>query len=327
MMNRLLIATAALLGLAGLALAQPIRADGSSTVYPITQAVAEEFNIVRPDVRVTVAFSGTGGGFKKFCVGETDLQNASRPILKSEMDECRKNGVEYIEIPVAFDGLTVVVNPRNTWAQCLTVAELRRIWEPDSKIYFWNQIRRNFPARQLVLYGAGPDSGTFDYFTEAIVGKAKAIRKDYFPSEDDNVLVRGVEGNVNAMGFFGYAYYVEEKGKLKALAIDNGKGCVAPTDTTINNGTYAPLSRPLFIYVSVKSLNEKRSLQDFVNFFLTNNRARNAIRKTGYVLLPDEAYRIGKVLVDKRVKGSVFSGIEPGTPLVEIMRKLEAEAR
>lgn len=204
-MKRLFITAAALLGLAGLALAQPIRGDGSSTVYPITQAVAEEFNIARPDVRVTVAFSGTGGGFKKFCVGETDLQNASRPITKAEMDECRKNGVEFIEIPVAFDGLTVVVNPQNTWAQCLTVAELKRIWEPDSKVTNWNQVRPSFPNRPLVLYGAGTDSGTFDYFTEAINGKAKAIRKDYFPSEDDNVLVRGVEGNVNAMGFFGYA--------------------------------------------------------------------------------------------------------------------------
>ncbi|GIW33158.1 PstS family phosphate ABC transporter substrate-binding protein [Meiothermus sp.] len=323
-MKKVLVAALALFSLAQ---AQQIRADGSSTVYPITQSVAEEFNIVRPDVKVTVAFSGTGGGFKKFCVGETDLQNASRPITKSEMDECRKNGIEYIELPVAFDGLTVVVNPQNTWAQCLTVAELKKIWEPDSKISFWNQVRPNFPVRQLVLYGAGTDSGTFDYFTEAINGKAKAIRKDFFPSEDDNVLVRGVEGNVNAMGFFGYAYYVEEKGKLKALAIDNGKGCVAPTEATINNGTYAPLSRPLFIYVNLKSLNEKRSLQDFVNFMLTNSRARTAIRKTGYVLLPDEAYRIGKVLVDKRVKGSVFSGIEPGTPLVEIMKKLEAEAK
>lgn len=326
-MNKHLIAAAVFLGLAGLALAQPIRGDGSSTVYPITQAVAEEFNIARPDVRVTVAFSGTGGGFKKFCAGETDLQNASRPITKAEMDECRKNGVEFIEIPVAFDGITVVINPKNTWAQCLTVAELKRIWEPGSKITNWNQVRSSFPNRPLVLYGAGTDSGTFDYFTEAINGKAKAIRKDYFPSEDDNVLVRGVEGNVNAMGFFGYAYYVEERGKLKAVSVDNGKGCVAPTEATINNGTYAPLSRPLFIYVSVKSLNEKRSLQDFVNFYLTNSRARTAIRKTGYVLLPDEAYRIGKVLVDKRVKGSVFSGIEPGTPLVEIMKKLEAEAK
>lgn len=323
-MNRFLVA---ILGLASLALAQPIRADGSSTVYPVTQAVAEEFNIARPDIKVTVAFSGTGGGFKKFCVGETDIQNASRPITKEEAETCRKNGVEYTEIPVAFDGLTVVVNPKNTWAQCLTVAELKRIWEPDSKITNWNQVRPSFPNRPLVLYGAGTDSGTFDYFTEAINGKAKAIRKDYFPSEDDNILVRGVEGNENAMGFFGYAYYVEEKGRLKALAVDNGKGCVAPTETTINNSTYAPLSRPLFIYLSVKSLNEKRSLRDFANFFLTNSRARTAIRKTGYLLLPDEAYRIGKVLVDKRVKGSVFSGIEPGTPLVEILKKLEAEAK
>lgn len=324
-MNRFLTVHALILGLASLALAQPIRADGSSTVYPITQAVAEEFNIARPDIKVTVAFSGTGGGFKKFCVGETDMQNASRPITKEEIETCRKNGIDFIEIPVAFDGLTIVVNPRNTWAQCLTVAELRRIWEPDSKITNWNQVRSSFPNRPLVLYGAGTDSGTFDYFTEAINGKAKAIRKDYFPSEDDNVLVRGVEGNPNAMGFFGYAYYVEERERLKALAVDNGKGCVAPSETTINNGTYAPLSRPLFIYISVKSLNEKRSLQDFANFFLTNSRARAAIRKTGYVLLPEEAYRIGKVLVDKRVKGSVFSGIEPGTPLVEILKKLEAE--
>ncbi|MFN3535802.1 MAG: PstS family phosphate ABC transporter substrate-binding protein, partial [Desulfatiglandales bacterium] len=248
--------------LASVASAQ-IRADGSSTVYPITQAVAEEFTTRNPQVKVTVAFSGTGGGFKKFCRGETDIQNASRPILPQELQVCRENKVEFIELPVAYDALTIIVNPRNTWAACMKVSELKAVWEPGSKIARWNQIRPTWPDQPLRLFGAGADSGTFDYFTEAIVGKLKAIRTDYQPTEDDNVTIKGVAGDPYAMGFLGVAYYEENKDKVKAVAVDNGKGCVLPNRENVLNGTYLPLSRPLFIYVSVQSL-ERKEVRDFV---------------------------------------------------------------
>jgi phosphate transport system substrate-binding protein len=232
-----------------------IKVDGSSTVYPITEAVGEEFQKLHPDVKVVVGISGTGGGFKKFCNGETDISNASRPILQKEIDTCAQNGIEYIELPVAYDALSVVVNPRNDWVACMTVAELKKIWEPDAqgKITRWNQVRPEWPDAPLNLYGAGTDSGTFDYFTEAIVGKAKASRGDYTASEDDNVLVQGVANDQYALGYFGLAYYFENQDKLKAVAIDNGKGCVLPSEETVRNGTYQPLSRPLFIYVSRKA--------------------------------------------------------------------------
>src|SRR5512137_2597256 len=229
-----------------------IKIDGSSTVFPISEAVAEEFQIQkRGKVRVTVGMSGTGGGFKKFCRGETDISNASRPISAEEMEACRKAGIKYIELPVAYDALTVVVNPANTWAKTLTVAELKKMWEPaaQGRITTWKQVNGSFPAEKLMLFGPGADSGTFDYFTEAINGKAKASRGDFTASEDDNTLVQGVENNKSALGYFGFAYYAAHKDKLRAVPIDGGKGPVAPSIETVINGTYSPLSRPLFIYV------------------------------------------------------------------------------
>ena len=253
-----LITVPALLGLIVLstvapriARAQIVQIDGSSTVFPVTEAVAEEFQKAnKGKVKVTVGISGTGGGFKKFCRGETDISDASRPILKQEMEACKGAGIEYIELPVAFDALTVIVNPKNEWASSMTVAELKKIWEPaaQGKLTKWNQVRSNWPDAPLKLFGAGADSGTFDYFTEAITGKAKSSRGDFTASEDDNVLVQGVANDRHALGFFGFAYYAENKGKLKAVAIDNGKGAVVPSEKTVLDGTYQPLSRPIYIY-------------------------------------------------------------------------------
>ncbi|HEY9601988.1 MAG TPA: PstS family phosphate ABC transporter substrate-binding protein, partial [Allocoleopsis sp.] len=228
-----------------------IKIDGSSTVYPITEAVAEDFQKqTRGAAKVTVGISGTGGGFKKFCAGETDISDASRPILAAEMEKCKAAGIEYIELPVAYDALTVVVNPQNNWVSSITVAELKKIWGPaaQGKVTNWNQVRQGFPDAPLKLFGPGADSGTFDYFTEAVNGKAKASRTDYTPSEDDNILVQGVSRDKNALGYFGVAYYEANKSKLKAVAIDGGKGPVLPSLKTVQDATYQPLSRPLFIY-------------------------------------------------------------------------------
>ncbi|GLV49074.1 phosphate ABC transporter substrate-binding protein [Thermus sp. LT1-2-5] len=314
------------LALASAALAQQVvRSDGSSTVYPITQAVAEEFTARNPGVKVVVAFSGTGGGFKKFCRGETDIQNASRPITPEELKVCQENGIAFIEIPVAYDALTVIVNPKNTWATCLKTSELKAIWEPGSKITRWNQIRPNWPNQPLRLFGAGADSGTFDYFTEAIVGKAKAIRTDYQPTEDDNVTIRGVAGDPYAMGFLGVAYYEENKDKVKAVAIDHGKGCVEPGRESVLNGTYQPLARPLFIYVNVKSL-DRKEVRDFVDFYLSP-AARRAIRSTGYIELPTEAYQIGQELVKRKKTGTFFMDLPAGTPLSKFVEDLKKELK
>src|SRR6187402_293575 len=237
------------------AFAQIVKVDGSSTVYPVTEAVAEDFQKAkRQQIKVTVGISGTGGGFKKFCRGETDVSNASRPILKSEMADCQKAGIEYYELPVAFDALTVVINPRNTFIKQLTVAEMKKIWEPaaQGKVMRWNQVNPAWPDQPMKLFGPGADSGTFDYFTEAIVGKAKSSRGDFTASEDDNVLVQGVANDRNALGYFGFSYYIENQNKLKAVAIDGGKGAVGPSPKTVEDGTYQPLSRPIFIYVSKK---------------------------------------------------------------------------
>ncbi len=310
--------------LAGLGLAQ-IRADGSSTVYPITQAVAEEFVQRNPGVKISVAYSGTGGGFRKFCRGETDIQNASRPIRKSELEECEKNGIKFIEIPIAYDALTVVVNNRNTWATCLKTSELRAIWEPNSKVVLWSDVRKEWPKARIVLYGPGTDSGTFDYFTEAIMGRSGASRKDFFPSEDDNIILRGVAAGLYTLGYFGYAYYEEHKDRLKAVAIDHGKGCVLPSRETVLNGTYQPLARPLFIYVNAKSL-ERKEVLDFVDFYLSP-AARRAIRATGYVDLPAEAYGIGQELVKRRKTGTFFMELPPGTPLSKFLEDLRKELR
>ena len=268
-----------------------VRIDGSSTVYPITEAVAEKFNENRPDIRVTVAVSGTGGGFKKFTNRETDISNASRRIKSKEIKMAKKNDVKFVELPVAYDGITVVVNKRNTWANSLTTAELRKIWMPGSTVKLWSDVRADFPKKPIKLYGPGTDSGTFDYFTKAINGKSHVSRSDFTMSENDNVLVKGVLSDKYAMAYFGYAYYVENKSKLKAVAIDNGNGAVAPTLKTINNGSYAPLSRPVFIYVSKKS-GKKPQVFNFVNFYLEN--AGDLVSEVGYVPLTKIGYKTAR---------------------------------
>jgi phosphate transport system substrate-binding protein len=268
-----------------------VKVDGSSTVFPITEAVAEEFGKVREHrrIRVTVGVSGTGGGFKKFLAGETDINDASRPIKQREIDIARKNGIQYIELPVAYDGLSVVVNKSNTWVDYLTVAELHKIWKPGSTVKTWKDIRSNWPDKKIQLYGPGTDSGTFDYFTEVINGKSQVSRSDFTKSEDDNVLVTGVAGDKGSLGYFGFAYYVENKDKLKVVPIKQGsKKPVAPTMTTINNGSYAPLSRPIFIYVNLKSA-KKPEVREFVRFYL--KQAKELVKEVGYVPLPDQNYQ------------------------------------
>lgn len=299
-----------------------IKADGSSTVYPITEAVAEEFGSANKDVKVTVGISGTGGGFKKFCAGETDISDASRPIKEAELKLCKENGVEFIELPVAFDALTVVINPKNTWAKTITVAELKKVWEPDAqgKVMKWSDIRSDWPDKPLKLFGAGTDSGTFDYFTEAVVGKEKASRSDYTASEDDNVLVQGVSSEIGGLGYFGYAYFKENAKKLVAASIDNGFGAIAPAAETVISGKYKPLSRPLFIYVSVKSLGRPEVLK-FTEFYLKN--VHSLLGEVGYVPLPDKTYDLASKRLAARKSGSVFaSGVsQVGMTLEELLAK------
>lgn len=266
-----------------------IEIDGSSTVYPISQAVAEEYmRETRGDVRVTVGFSGTGGGFRRFCSGETEISNASRAIKEDELELCRQAGVDPVELQVAIDGLAVVVNPANPFVQCLTVDELRRIWEPASTLQRWSEVREGMPDEPLRLYGPGTNSGTFDYFTEAIMGEEDASRPDYSASEDDNVLVQGVGGDVNALGYFGYAYYIENESQLRAIGVDNGNGCVEPTPETVMGGQYAPLSRPLFIYVDRAEL-ERPEVAEFVRFYMEH--AADLVTEVGYVPMDAERYR------------------------------------
>ena len=264
-----------------------IEIDGSSTVFPITEAVAEEFRKIQPQVRINVGISGTGGGFKRFVAGETQISDASRPISTSEKETAVKNGIEWIEMPVAIDGLSVMVNPQNTWATSMTVAELKKIWEPGSTIKRWNHIRSEWPDQPINLYGPGTDSGTFDYFTEVIVGKAKSSRADYTASEDDNVLVQGISGDRNALGYFGYAYYVENKDKLKLVAIDSSSGPVLPSKETIDNATYTPLSRPLFIYINKAALTQPE-VKAFVRFFMTEGPA--LVSEVGYIPMGSSVY-------------------------------------
>ena len=279
-----------------------VEVDGSSTVYPITEAVAEEFlKEAGPNVRVTVGISGTGGGFKRFCAGETDISDASRPIKASEAETCARNGIAYLELPVAYDGLSVVVNPRNAFCDCVTVAELKRIWEPGSTVQRWSDVRPDWPNQRIRLYGPGTDSGTFDYFTEAVVGKEDASRPDFTASEDDNVLVQGVEGDVNALGYFGYAYYVENQGRLKVLGIDNGSGCVKPSAETVESGTYAPLSRPIFIYVSRRSL-ERPEVAAFVRYYMQH--AATLVPEVGYITLGDARYQENLRAIEQAPSGA-----------------------
>lgn len=265
-----------------------IRINGSSTVFPITEAVAEEFQKLHRKVRVTVGISGTGGGFKKFATGQTDINDASRPIKGKEKDKAEKNGIDYIDLPVAYDGLSVVVNPKNEFLDYLTVTELRKIWQPGSTVKNWNDVRPDWPNKPIKLYGPGADSGTFDYFTKKINGKSQASRSDYTASEDDNVLVMGVAGDTYSLGYFGYAYYKENQDKLKVVAIDGGDGPIKPSETTINDGTYKPLSRPIFIYVSNKAA-KRPVIKEFVSFYLKN--ATVLSKEVGYVPLPDTKYQ------------------------------------
>lgn len=304
--------------------------DGSSTVYPLSEAVAEEFGNQNKDVRVTVGLSGTGGGFKKFGAGEIDVTGASRPIKPSEVELCTKNGVEYIELPVAYDGLAVMVNPKNTWASDITVEELRRIWEPGAqgKVMRWSDVRPGWPDRELHLYGPGVDSGTYDYFTAAVVGTEHSSRGDYTSSEDDNVIVQGIAGDELALGFFGYAYYGENKDKLKLLPVDDGKadngtGPIAPSPETVMNGTYQPLSRPIFIYASKKSL-DRKEVASFVQFYIDNS-ARLA-QEVGHVQLPDRAYVLGRERLDGRVTGTLFGGegSQVGMKIDQLMEQEQA---
>ncbi|HAX90344.1 MAG TPA: phosphate-binding protein [Cyanobacteria bacterium UBA11370] len=299
-----------------------VKVDGSSTVFPISEAMAEEFQKANSGIKVTVGVSGTGGGFKKFCAGETDISNASRPIKQEEIELCKTNNIEYIEVPISFDGLSVVVNPQNTFAKCLKVDELKKMWEPaaEGKITTWKQIRPDFPDQKLALYGAGTDSGTYDYFTAATVGEEGESRGDYTASEDDNVLVQGVSGDPGGLAFFGYSYYVENKDKLKLVEIDDGEGCVAPSEQTIADGTYKPLSRPEFIYVKKESLS-RPEVKSFVDYQL-DPANKGLIEEVGAVPIPEEiGTLIKKRLSDGKV-GTVFGGkAAVGVNLKDVLEK------
>src|SRR5687767_10330046 len=291
-----------------------ITADGSSTVFPITEAVAEEFQQANAGTRVTVGSSGTGGGFQKICRDETDISNASRPVKAAELEACSKAGIDFIELPVAYDGIAIVVHPKNTWANSITVAELKKIWEPGAqgRVTRWNQIRPDWPDQEIHLFGAGVDSGTFDYFTEAVVGKEAQSRGDYTSSEDDNVIVQGVGTDELALGYFGYAYYEENQDKLKLVAIDdgdetNGKGPVAPSPETVKDGTYRPLSRPVFIYPKVAAL-DRPEVKSFVEFYLS--KGLPLIREVGYIPLTDREYELVRNRVTARRAGSMYTGTD-----------------
>ena len=302
-----------------------VKIDGSSTVYPITEAVAEDFQKLKKNViKVTVGISGTGGGFKKFCRGETDISDASRPILAKEMEACKEAGIQYVELPIAYDALTVVINPQNDWAKTLTVADLKKIWEPGAqgKLKSWKDVNSAFPDVPLKLYGPGADSGTFDYFTEAVVGKAKSSRGDYTASEDDNVLVQGVSRDKGGLGYFGFAYYIENQKKLKAVGVDGGKGPVLPSPEAVENGTYAPLSRPIFIYVNAKSM-DKPEIVEFVEFYLKN--APKLVKEVKYVPLPQKAYDIAGEHFKHKKLGTVFGGKEEVGLKIEDLLKREAK--
>jgi phosphate transport system substrate-binding protein len=317
-------AVAAMAMTSGAALAQQpftIQIDGSSTVFPLSEAVAEAFQQqTQGRVRVTVGESGTGGGFRKFCRGETHISDASRPISASEMAACRAAGIQYVEIPVAFDALTVVVHPSNP-LRSITVEELRQIWRPEAQgqVNNWRQVNPAWPDMPLVLFGPGTASGTFDYFTEAVNGRSRASRSDYTPSEDDNVIVQGVASNQGAMGYFGLAYFEENRGRLRALAVDGGNGPVEPSVANAENGTYAPLSRPMFIYVNAAAL-RRPQVQQFTQYYV-NNAARFA-QQVGYVPLPASAYQTYLQRVQQRTQGTAFGGRQAiGVTIAEVLAR------
>ena len=281
-----------------------IKIDGSSTVYPITEAVSEEFQFANRKTRITIGISGSGGGFKKFCRGETDITNASRPIMGREVKLCKQNGINFIEIPVAYDGLAIIVNPKNTWLATATVHELKKLWEPEAqnKITHWNQIRSDWPNQEIHLFGPGVDSGTFDYFTEAVVGKSQASRGDFTASENDNVLVQGVATDPYALGYFGLAYYEENKNRLKLVGLDAGQGAVLPSVETVENGTYF-LSRPLFIYVSKQSLG-RPEIHRYISFYLSEGPA--LAKEVGYISLPQDIQKMVAQRFINRTVGSLY---------------------
>ena len=296
-----------------------IEIDGSSTVFPISQAVAEEFRKEHPDVQIPVGISGTGGGFKRFVVGETDISNASRAIKDSERELAAENGIEFIELKVAFDGLSVLVNPDNDFTTCMTTAELKKLWEPGSTVSKWSEIRSEWPDDEIRLYGPDTDSGTFDYFTDAINGEEDASRPDYTQSADDNVLVQGIAGDKNSLGYFGYAYYIENTDKLKLVAVDSGGGCIEPSDSSINDGSYSPLSRPLFIYVNTASL-ERPEVKALVTFYLEN--APELAAEVGYVALPQADYDAGLAAV---ADPKMAMDIEPAMPAMKLSGNIEID--
>jgi phosphate transport system substrate-binding protein len=304
-------------GEGGEALRGSIQADGSSTVHPFTAAFAEEFRVKNGRVSITVGESGTGGGFKRFCRGETDISNASRPMRQEEIDLCKENGVEFIELPVAYDALTVVVNPKNTLLDSITVEDLKRIWEPNSTVKTWRDLNPAWPDRQILLFGPGQASGTFDYFTEAIVGKAKSSRTDYSASESDNELVNGVAGSEWALGYFGFSYYEQNKSKLKALKI-NG---VEPSFATVENGTYQPLSRPLLLYINKKAA-ERPEVKAFIHFIL-DPANREIMKEEGFVPLPNEIYDLVRAKFDQLKTGTVFGGKEAVGLKLDDLLKME----
>jgi phosphate transport system substrate-binding protein len=306
--------------------AQLVKIDGSSTVFPITEAIAEDFQkSTKGKVKVTVGISGTGGGFKKFCRGETDVSDASRPILKKEMDDCKAAGVQYIELPIAYDALTVVIHPDNKWAQTLTLDELKKMWEPaaQGKVKTWKQVNSAWPDQPIKLFGPGADSGTFDYFTEAVTGKAKSSRGDFTASEDDNVLVQGVSRDINALGYFGFAYYTENRDKLQAVKISNKSGqAVEPSFETVINGKYQPLARPIFIYINAKAL-DRPEVKEFVEFYMKNAEA--LVREVKYVPLPAKAYAYNMDHASKKVLGTKFAGENKVGLTIEQLMQLEAK--
>jgi phosphate transport system substrate-binding protein len=306
-----------------------VKVDGSSTVFPVSEAMAEEFQkATGGKVRVTVGISGTGGGFKKFCNDETDVSDASRPIQSAEAVACAEKRIEWIELPVAFDGLSILVSPKNDFVKDIKVSELKKMWEPEAqgKITKWNQVRPEWPDRTFKLYGPGADSGTFDYFTEAINGKEKASRGDYTASEDDNVLVQGISSDPDALGYFGFAYYAENKEKLKLVALDaeKGAGPVLPSEETITGGTYLPLSRPIFVYAKVASL-EKPEVREFLRFYV-DAKNKEIVKQTGYIPFPDEVYVKATERLEARKTGSVFPGRStPGATMADLFGKEPAQ--
>lgn len=319
--------TPATTGTAAPAQSATVTLDGSSTVFPISEAVAEEFQKATPGVRVTVGISGTGGGFQKFCRGESDISNASRPITKNEMDACAAAGIAFIELPVAYDGLAVVANPKAAWIDHITTAELKTVWAPESQgtIKQWSQVRTGWPARELHLFGAGVDSGTYDYFTQAVNGKEGASRGDFTSSEDDNVLVQGIANDELALGFMPYAYYNENKANLKLIGVDDGKadngtGPILPSVETVKGGTYQPLSRPVFIYVSTKAL-DRPEVKQFMDFYLAQGGA--LAEEVGYVPLGDRGYQLVAAHLAARKTGSVFenAGSQVGITIEQLLSR------